>query len=374
MTSTGPKPPGTAVYEFPNTPLTKPEGAPTRADILLIKQELCSQLMMAFSARGTGRHGHIALAISPAEYASLAAEVTPAGAPVPVFDHPVHPGPAADLTGLTTTVQRTAAERAYDADLAEFTKWNTIHQAAKHLLVTCVGKLYLGDLQNQLIGYNNSSLYQLLDYLRITYAMLTPLELSTNRDAITNPWNPDDGIETLRKRVNDGAVFADGSPSPITDFDKTRLGIKLLTDTGVFTEWIEKWEEKPVPEHTWAAFLIHFQAADKLRIARVTAAGAGYHQPRGAANAATSLPGYTYCWTHGFIPLTDPQAHASNCCPNPRVDHNNAATISDMMGGNNRVRRKNGERQIWQPAGRRPGRGGGGRGRGAPAAPPAAPP
>ena len=51
-----------------------------------------------------------------------------------------------------------------------------------------------------------------------------------------------------------------------------------------------------------------------------------------------------YCWTHGASTNLE---HTSATCSNPATGHDKTATITDMKGGNNTIRRKPGEKAIY---------------------------
>ena len=71
----------------------------------------------------------------------------------------------------------------------------------------------------------------------------------------------------------------------------------------------------------------------------------GSMQPR-IDTPSSALTGETpgakyYCWTHG---LSDNKDHTSRPCTNKATGHKEDATLSNMMGGNNTIRRKRSER------------------------------
>lgn len=85
----------------------------------------------------------------------------------------------------------------------------------------------------------------------------------------------------------------------------------------------------------------------------LTTQQAGYE---GAHNAGTNStnngdpPGMGFCWTHGLG--FDPN-HKSCTCNRPAPGHQVEATLQNMMGGNPRIRRKPGDRQVYVPPTRR---------------------
>lgn len=339
------------IDQFPNEPLTKPIGKPTMASFIKIKEELATQLSQVQTARGTGTLGFISLALGDVGYAAIANAGAAAGAALaPVFVPPPNPGPIVQYPQGHTAAIRVTEERAFDFAKAEFTQYNAIHQAAKNLLVECLGDLYLGALKVQYVGYMNVNLFDMLEHVRTNYATLRPMDLANNLTAMHAPWNPDDGLETLLLRIVEGVAYADTGQSPITDHNQTRICIQVLTATGQFAEWIEKWEVRPFIEHTMTNFSLHFEAADHIRRHRTTSGTAGFFQPppAGRANAATTST-IKYCWTHGIFPNGGSFGHTGLECTNKAPNHNATATFGNMLGGNNLCRRTTGETAIWRP-------------------------
>jgi hypothetical protein len=52
-----------------------------------------------------------------------------------------------------------------------------------------------------------------------------------------------------------------------------------------------------------------------------------------------------YCWTHG---LSNNPQHTSATCTSPAEGHQRTATIDNMLGGNNSIRRRRNERAIYR--------------------------
>ena len=60
---------------------------------------------------------------------------------------------------------------------------------------------------------------------------------------------------------------------------------------------------------------------------------------------------FYYCWTHGLGFNKD---HTSLTCTKKAEGHKEDATILNMQGGNNTIRRQQGERAVWKPLPRQP--------------------
>jgi hypothetical protein len=123
---------------------------------------------------------------------NAAAYLARAGAP---FLPPDHPGDQLVHAPNATVAQITATSRTYDAALAEFRRYKEIREAIHQQILQAVEATYHNVLANEDFGYVDVTLPQLLTHLRTTYATLTDNDLETNRNKLSEPWNPDEPIE-----------------------------------------------------------------------------------------------------------------------------------------------------------------------------------
>jgi hypothetical protein len=109
---------------------------------------------------------------------------------------------------------------------------------------------------------------------------------------------------------------------------------------------VEKWREKPIANQTLPNFTAHFNFENKERLRKLTAQTADFHGAHQAAIAAAAAAAAAACdviiddlWmhcchTHG---LGKSAAHTSLTCTHPGANHKTEATITNMMGGNNKI-------------------------------------
>lgn len=208
---------------------------------------------------------------------------------------------------------------------------------------------------------------QLLTHLWTTYGTLSIADKDANLQRMAMPWHPPTPIETLFKQLQDGMRIAAAAGEPQVDAQVARLGYNIILKTGLFAEACREWRLKPEAQQTLAIFQTHFQQMNMDRLASLTTETAGFH---GAANAAIATPPHTiesllaeltllkaaqanaasgvpppqapkpilppthYCWTHGG---SRNKEHTSASCRNKLPGHQDAATLTDKMGGSERV-------------------------------------
>ena len=218
----------------------------------------------------------------------------------------------------------------------------------------------------------------LLPCSHICYGTLTPEAIEENRQSLSTPWNPDEPIEILWKRIAEIRRVATAGAEPITDVMAITLTVAMIEKTGLLTDATKAWRLRPLAEWTMQTFQADFNRANKERHRQLTASTAGYHgahqatstitpvsTPTRSSAAAVSTPTppattppnsrvqvegdrkMYYCWTHG---LGSSAGHTSATCERKADGHQDDATIFDPKGGSNRIalsihRRPNNNRQ-----------------------------
>jgi hypothetical protein len=327
---------------FPHPILSPILLEPNNTSLQLLQQELYANAKSVHSTRGGGANGHLALVMPPAEYLARTAQA---------FIAPVHPGDQPILPPNPTAHQITETNRQYAADLAEHTRYLTVLETLKQQLLTAVSPRYVRILAHQTFGFADVSCLDLLAHLHTTYGVITNDDLELNRNKLYAAWNPDDPMEDLWLRIQEIQRYATDGLEPITDATVMRITLEILEKTGVFPEGCSDWRKLATPTSTYTSFKDHFTKANKERKRQGTAKTTGFHGAHAAATApsvplpptvaVTDASAVTtgnctlyYCWTHG---LGKNRAHTSQTCKNKATGHQDAATASNLMGGNTTI-------------------------------------
>jgi hypothetical protein len=288
------------------------------------------------------------------------------------FILPTHPGDNPVHAPQATTAQITETNRQYTAALVEHTRYLTVVEDLKKQILLAVPPLYLDALKDIAFGFADVSCAQMLAHLQNEYGSIEPDDLEANRARLSADWNPDEPIEALWLRIQEVQRYAADGHEPIANETVLRLLLPVLEKTGVFLHATTTWRDKDPTTCTLATFKDHFARAYKERHRQITSQAAGYH----SANAAVTTPPRTphspptpsptsvpflqspggpkmfYCWTHGLGKNRD---HTSPTCNNKAPDHQDAATVNNLMGGSNIIMRGPGPRE--RSNNRRPGSG-----------------
>ena len=234
-----------------------------------------------------------------------------------------------------------------------------------------------------------------MQHLLTEYATVTDDELISNAKQLQDPWDnslPLSGLWARQDQLRDFSLGHDD----ITMETMTRSTFTILENLGVYPETCRDWRLLPRAQQTWATLKRIFKSADEIYRIQVNAGhfanlATRTPTPRGGAQTTLTRPNVyanglprgvvvppdengraprqpdwiPYCFTHG---VTWDPTHTSNTCANPCANHVRYATIDNMIGGNNTIRRQSGERAYGpaQPRARQRNGAGRGGGRGPP--------
>jgi hypothetical protein len=334
-------------FPFPHATLTAITHKPTAATIKLLTKEVYANTKSVHSVHGGGLNGHLGLAMAAAPYQIRTGAL---------FIAPPHPGAQPIHIATATAAQITAANRAYDQDMLEFTTCQAVKESVKQQVLNAVDNIYLQDLEDDVFGYADVTIIEILQHLRTTYGTLTANDLETNRNKLTEPWNPDEPFENIWKRIKIIRAVAIAGNEPLSDSVTIELTLVSLDKAGVYDHAITTWHDKPEIEQTWDIFIAHFNKQEKQRLKKLTAKAAGYHganqativtPPESPAEEIAAAAGHTeqsqfrsndnalyYCWTHGLAKNPD---HTSKSCSRPDEGHQKDATVDNRLGGINKI-------------------------------------
>lgn len=329
------------------TPL--PAGqAPNKGYLQVLFSECYERVMSVPSTRGGGAHGHLAILMSAAKYAELPNTIA--------FNEPAHPGEAPHHAADATQFQIAETNRLFNVQIEDFKIYQSVKTSIKDLIRKAVPDIYLNELAEERFGYANVTPRTMLEHLETTYGSVIEADLTKNLEDIQKQWSPEQPLEDLFKQIRICRAFAEGHDT-ITEKSAVRYALTNLENTGVFKEAVKEWKTKDENQKTWTNFKSHFQEANKLRLEEMTTSQAGFmakeeqktnsntSKSTDTSNQTPTLPEYSYCWTHGLCKNTN---HTSATCQKRAEGHNVNATLDNMMGGNNTIRRRSNETAIFK--------------------------
>jgi hypothetical protein len=333
------------VFKLPHDPLTPidPIAQPTPTAIARLQSELYANCRSIETSLGGGHHGHLGLVMPVALY--LAMPNVGAGNEYDFPDRPDLP----DFTGMNGN-QRDDTKTQYQDELRIYNEAQSLHLQIKNLMLAAIPEVFIARLKHRLHNYANVSARDILAHVVDRYGTILPEHLDENLKQMDRLWDPTTNIQMVFNNADECRAFADAGGDPISDAMYIRRVLEVLKKSGVFATAIHNWNMKPAADKTIANLETHFILADKDRRQNEPTAKNAL-----SANAATTntlvtdtkdgdgIPKY-YCWTHGLS--TNP-GHTSATCTKMATGHVKDATLQDMKGGNNTIRRRAGERAVF---------------------------
>jgi hypothetical protein len=380
-------------HSFPHPQLTKIDREPTNTSYRKLLVEVYENAMSVLSTRGGGDNGMLGAVTTPEEYQLEAPGATP-------WEDPPNPGPTPPELGANpTSPQITENNRQYKVDVEAYCTHRDTMSAIRKQIVEAIEDDFICELCSESVGYQRTTVLELLTHISTTYSAITPEELTVNEKDMEREWDTASmTIELLFKRVAACRRLAERGNDPITDITTIRKTLAVIEKTGQFEKPIEDWRAIENPANkTWTAFRRDFKKADKERKRKITAQTGGYaganlttagNQPVESANltvgamennirlqiraeqaeealqafitndqpwarggrgggrggtvqqaTGTNTAQWTYCWSHGLQRPGNTNAHDSQGCPFKMDGHKVDATIEDMKGGSAWIQR-----------------------------------
>ena len=236
--------------------------------------------------------------------------------------------------------------------------YDNVNRAIVKAIHDCVPEEHLLEMKTDEAGYHGKTAIDYIEHLTKTYGKVTPQQIKEIENTMLQPWNPEKSIEILWDRLNTGHLALKGTQGELTEKNLIVKASDLIQSQGIkdLDKAINTFVDLPAAQQTLAKFKTYLtKACHKLsKEDEQTTAATGCHanEATDENNSENNPPATTvenpenWCWTHGLW------NHSSKNCQNPHPNHVRDSTITNMCGGCDRIRRRRGERAVWQP--RRP--------------------
>jgi hypothetical protein len=139
--------------------------------------------------------GYLGLIVSDTSYSMIA----PATYACPtLWVSPTDPGRApANTDG--TAAQISAARHIWEEDVQTYRTYTSVQQALKKQIISVFEPMYLDVLNDNMVGFANTSDRDILDHLFGTYGNITAVDLEINFEHMRRAWDPQQPVESLFK-------------------------------------------------------------------------------------------------------------------------------------------------------------------------------
>jgi hypothetical protein len=104
-----------------------------------------------------------------------------------------------------------------------FITWTTVEQALKKQIITAFEPMYLEILNNDIVGFANTTSRDMLEHLFLSYGIITTVDLEHNWENMRKAWDPHQPVESLFKKIQDCVDYAEAGGSPSVRHKSSRL-------------------------------------------------------------------------------------------------------------------------------------------------------
>jgi hypothetical protein len=120
--------------------------------------------------------------------------------------------------------------------------------------------MYLDILNDNMVGYANTTARYMLDHLFETYGNITAVDLEVNFKNMRRAWDPQQPVESLFNQIQDCADYSEAGGVLIGHPQQINVDYENIFATGHFMITCRRWNEKYTIEKTWTQFKSHFAA------------------------------------------------------------------------------------------------------------------
>jgi hypothetical protein len=151
---------------------------------------------------GVGAFGYLGVIISNIAYEGIS--------PLAAWVNPPLPGRAPEeIEGGGTAAQIGANKHSWEEATSAFKTYNTVQSALKKHIITLFEPMYLEILNDDLVGFSNTTVRYMLDHLFLSYSSITDVDIKQNFENMRTAWDPQQPVETLFKQIQDCVEFAE---------------------------------------------------------------------------------------------------------------------------------------------------------------------
>jgi hypothetical protein len=95
--------------------------------------------------------------------------------------------------------------------------------------------MYLEILNEDMVGFSNIYVREMLDHLFLTYGSITSVDLEQHFEHMRKAWDPQHPVETLFKKIQDFADYAEAGGVAIGHAQQINMAYAKIFATGTFT-------------------------------------------------------------------------------------------------------------------------------------------
>jgi hypothetical protein len=118
-----------------------------------------------------------------------------------------------------------------------------VQQALKKQIKSVFEPIYLGVINDNMVGFANISARDMLDHLFGTYGNITAVDLEINFEHMRRAWDPQHTVGSLFKQIKDCANYSEAGGVLIGNTQKINVGYANIFATGHFMSARRRWNK-----------------------------------------------------------------------------------------------------------------------------------
>ena len=315
---------------------------PTYEQIKLLQLQVVANAKSIESREGTGKHGLLALAVGENQHRKTTRRR---------FRAPRKPRSRPSIRPHASTGEVARATRKHDDRVRQWNMYNNTIKALLTQLLKATPRHLIAELADREGDFSDVMPHEIISHLKQNYGAITPAMLTKNLEELTQPnWKLTDPITNLWAHTKKCMDFAIEGREEIAETVVVRGLEKILRKTGAFDLDLRDWEQRSKSKRTLRRFKEYFATANQRRKQHATALSEGYAgkaetptKPSDKDQQHNTNTNMSYCWSHGLN-----ESHDSPTCKAKDKGHKDEATVDNVMGGNNMIQRRRGEKRVFE--------------------------
>jgi hypothetical protein len=128
-------------------------------------------------------------------------------------------------------------------------------------IITVFEPMYLKILNNDMVGFSNTTARDMIEHLFLSYGSITAVDLEHNWENMRREWDTQQPMETLFNQIQYSADYSEAGGITISEEQNLKTAYAKIFETGTFHSACQLWNKRNPEEQTWNIFKIYFATA-----------------------------------------------------------------------------------------------------------------
>lgn len=237
-------------------PIQKIIGRPTTSTTDQLEIEVGKALSRIGTNQWGGRSGHLATVLDEERF--RASQNNPTATVDEMQEPPLVP---AGLTNASTYLQKAKANATLKVLWKDYTTMNVVkEEATEYICNNLIEKMYVEELEDEYMGYRNTTPKQLFTHIRTEWCEITTLEQEAATRELNTTWNRGtEHVSAFKRRLDKAQKKCIKVGASAEDKAKVQIYVKEMYKTGMFDQKeLSAYENKPAAGKDWNGTTTYF--------------------------------------------------------------------------------------------------------------------